>query len=112
MQQFKIIHELHAGDVIYEKLTMQLGCVCLRVLSEPVRVEIDENTTCWDFTVELMERQIYRWNKEASEIELVTKQPIEESARIRNFRTCEQVANANLHLHKNNPLELMEEGID
>lgn len=105
-QQFVIIHDLHAGDVIYEKLTIRLGCVYLRVLSEPVRVEIDENTTCWDFTAELLERKLYKWNKESLDIERISVEFFEEDNKYKNYRLCEQVANGRPKLHRKNPFEL------
>ena len=111
-KKFEIIDELHAGDVIYEKLTLRLGCVRLKVLTEPIRVELDEKTTCWDFTAELLEKRLYKWNKDNSNKELISVESFDDEDRYRNFRLCEQVANGRPQLYKNNPFELGQDETD
>ena len=47
--RWEISNSLHAGDVIYERLSFTYGCVKLRVLSEPVETVLDDMTKTWDF---------------------------------------------------------------
>ena len=113
--RWKISNNLHAGDVIYERLSFTYGCIKLRVLSEPVETVLDDRTKAWDFNVELLEKRIYIQGSATDDTSIPLLDRVEtfdEENRYRSFRSSNACAQAKLKLHKKNPFELTSEETD
>lgn len=113
--KWEISNSLHAGDVIYERLSFTYGCVKLRVLSEPVETVLDDMTKTWDFNVELLEKRIYIQCSATDDTNIPLLDRVEtfdEESRYRSFRSSNACAQAQLKLHKENPFELSSEETD